>query len=388
MRIRTTMFLAVCALAACARAFPPSGGEPDRQPPRIISTTPAALAVVRPSDDKVVFRFDETLSERGFTEALVTVSPLDSALRVKRSGNEISVGIDGGWRADRVYRIVLLPGIRDLFGNDRKDAIELVFSTGPPVQETAIAGIVTDRITGRAAQNAVVTATRRADSALYMAVGDTGGFYSLRNVPLGTYDMRAYIDANRNRRRDRSESSDSGKAVTLGAASDTIAQLFAILPIDTTGPRLTKAVLMDSLHVRVTIDDWMDVTASLVPVGVVVYSLPDSVRIAAGSAATASEYERLRAALVAAADTSAAARRPSTGRPGGRSQGPAAGATHDIVVTLERVLRPGSYTITLSDLSNIQGFVGGGTVKFEVRETPPPRTGIRPDTVNARRQRP
>ena len=51
------------SLAACASASPPPGGPPDSEPPRLVKITPDTGAVsVRPP--KVVFRFDEVVSER------------------------------------------------------------------------------------------------------------------------------------------------------------------------------------------------------------------------------------------------------------------------------------------------------------------------------------
>ncbi|MGH7447100.1 MAG: Ig-like domain-containing protein, partial [Longimicrobiales bacterium] len=120
--------LAIGALS-CARPMAPPGGERDVVAPRLVSTKPGPLEVVAAGSTPVIFRFDERVSERGFSEALVSVSPLDSTLRVDRSGAEVRVQIDGGWRPDRVYRVVLLPGTRDLFGNERREPVELVFST-------------------------------------------------------------------------------------------------------------------------------------------------------------------------------------------------------------------------------------------------------------------
>jgi hypothetical protein len=188
---RITLAVLLAVAAGCARSYPPPGGEQDATSPRLLNTSPEPLATLPDFSGPVVFRFEERLSERGFSEALVVVSPLDGALRVDRGRSEVRVEIDGGWRPNRVYRVVILPGLRDMFGNARSEPIELVFSTGPPVPSTAIAGIVVDPISERAARNPIVNAIRRADSAAYMAVGDTAGFFALRHLPLGVYDLRA-----------------------------------------------------------------------------------------------------------------------------------------------------------------------------------------------------
>jgi hypothetical protein len=368
-------------LLACARAYPPPGGDPDRLPPGLVSTTPAPLEVVRGFTGPVVFRFDERLSERGFSEALVTVSPLDSTLRVQRARTEVRVSIDGGWRPDRIYRVVLLPGIRDLFGNERTEPTEVVFSTGPPVPNTAIAGIVLDRLTNGPAQRVVVRAVRRGDEAAYTAIGDTAGFFSLRHLPMGVYDVVAFSDANRNRRRDAVEPMDTARA-TLGAEADTVTLVFKVLAPDTTPPRMTAATALDSLRVRVTFDDHFDPAVPQAGANVQVHELPDSVQVATRGRTVilpVFEEERRAAQAAARADTAAAAAAADPAaapapapRPADAAPPPVHLPSRELVVELSAPLPPGTYTITLSGVVNISGLAGGGTARFEVRAPPEP----------------
>lgn len=373
-----SLALAVCA-GACARAYPPPGGEQDTTPPGLADVTPEALAVLPDYKGPVVFRFNERLSERGFSESLVVVSPLDGALRVDRGRREVRVSIDGGWRPNRVYRVIVEPGLRDLFGNARTEAVELVFSTGPPVPSTAIAGIVEDRLSGRGADAAVVTAVRRADTVSYMALADSSGFFALRHVPLGVYDLRAYSDQNRNRRRDFAEPVDSGRSVSLGSPTDTITEVFTLLPSDTTGPRVSDAESTDSMHVRVSFDDYLEPVDSLVPLQGRVVTLPDSAEYAlvvGGLHPTVWERQRpVPADTAAVADTVAPRPLPRTPPRPDHSTLP----NRDLVVRLDRPLRPGRYVITITNAVNINGLRGGGADDFQVRPPPP----VRPDTTGS-----
>jgi hypothetical protein len=371
--------LVLLLVGACARAYAPPGGERDTQAPLLVETAPAPLAVVEPFDGPVVFRFNDRLSERQFSEALIVVSPLDGALRVRRTGREVQVRIDGGWRPDRVYRIVLLPGVRDLFGNIRQESAEIVFSTGPEITATAIAGIVTDRITGRPVETGIVTAVRRGDGVEYMAVTDTAGFYSLRHLPLGEYDMLAWFDQNRNRRRDAAEPVDSGHVARLATAADTTAVVFDVMPVDTTPPRVVRAEAVDSLHVRVAFDDYFDVDVPPTATAEV-HRMPDSTRVAGyRSIVHAPVFERERAAARAARADTAIADDTVAALPR-RQQAPAAAAppsgrllpSRDVVVILDRPLPPGTYTVTVGGALNISGLTGGGVARFEVAPPPPP----------------
>src|SRR5690606_15752601 len=119
---------AVAVLFACARAYPPPGGEEDRIPPRIVSITPEPMSVGVARNARVVIRFDERISERGL-EGAVLVSPQTSAVRVDRGRSALRVSLRDGWEPDRIYHVVVQPVVRDLFGNTITEPLEVVFST-------------------------------------------------------------------------------------------------------------------------------------------------------------------------------------------------------------------------------------------------------------------
>jgi methionine-rich copper-binding protein CopC len=363
--------LLAIVLSACARPFPPPGGERDVAAPALVATEPAALSVIEPGSNPVIFRFNERLSERGFSEALVLVSPQDSAVRVSRGRTEVRVRMDGGWRAGRVYRVVLLPGVRDLFGNERREQAELIFSTGASIDSTALAGLVLDRITGAPAQRGVVSAVQLASGARYTAHADSSGFYSLRYLPLGEYDVSAFDDQNRNRRRDLLEPVDSGYAVSIAAAADTVAQIFNVLIPDTTAPQVERAQAIDSLHVRVVLDDHYDPPVLAQVPAPQIHMLPDSSLVAVGAEllTPAAFEQRARAE----ADSAAMPAATVPDRP-----------AREVIVRLDRPLRPGEYTVTFGPIANLHGLAGYGIARFEVQAIEPPPPALPPDTASAR----
>ena len=419
MTVRTTIRLVVVAGAfvACARNLPPPGGEEDRVPPQIVATTPETLSIVTDFEGPVVFRFAEKLSERGPTNPVI-VSPQPAEVEFTRSGEEIRVDLKGGWRRGVIYRVVLMPGIRDLFNNERREAAELVFSTGPQIPATAIAGLVTDRITGRPAQQAIVDATRREDSLVYSTAADSLAFFALRNVPIGSYDIVAYSDLNGNRRRDPTEPVSRSINQTLVRAADTVtvADQLVVTPPDTTPPRLARAEGRDSLQIRLFSDDWLEPAAPIASINVRILTLPDSTevegahRLMLADTFTAMMRERAEAARrdsLAAADTmvSDTTVRDTTGvrPPPGQGQriGQAAGGQRgigqaqapaippigplpyqELVLIPAAPLPPGTYLVEVSGLMNInQRFGGGGVAPFEIPDRRPP---VRPDTSSVR----
>ncbi len=395
---------AVALAAACAHPLPPPGGTPDKTPPRIIGTTPEDLAVVPEFKGEVIFRFDERISERG-VDGSVVVSPESGHMKVSHGRSNVRVKLDGGWRKDVIYHVLLAPGITDLFSNARKEPVELVFSTGPPITQTAIAGLVTDRITGRPVQGAVIDATQREDSLRYTTVTDTVGFFALGHLPVGTYDVVAFTDQNRNRRKDPSEAASVGVSQRLNSPQDTFPLDLVVVPQDTTPPRLARADGRDSMQVRMVTDDYLEPTLPLPVIQVHILALPDStpaggtlrlVTVDTFNAMTAraarveqAKRDSIRLdSLVAdsARGDTVAAKRLVAARQAARAQAQAAQAQparqtqqgpaipsigplpfQELVVIPSQPLAPGKYLLEASGLVNISGRQGGGgTAPFEI----------------------
>jgi hypothetical protein len=359
----------------------------------------------------VVIRFDERLSERlegvRSLEEAVLVSPETGEVRVRRGRRELRVSVAGGWQPGLVYRVVVLPVLRDLYGNVRTEAVELVFSTGAPIPETAVAGFVEDRLTGRVVPNARVHATHRDAIRTYMAVTDTAGFFSLRHVPEGSYDVVAWLDQNRNRAVNYAEPQDSG-SFTL-AARDTVILELGLLPGDTIPARLTRAEPIDSTKVRLSFDDYfepgpVDATGR-------VYRAEDSTFVAFGELIHATRLDSLlaaeRAAAEAAADTapavdvprppadspavdvprppadSPAMRERLERRPGAGQAAPEASPlpARELVLVLPAPLAAETaYYVVVEDLVNIRGVPGGGgTATFRTPAARPPEPEPEPE---------
>ena len=414
--------LGLAAALACARSLPPPGGEEDRESPRVVSTTPEHLAVVPGFKEPVVFRFAERLSEQGVRDDIVLISPRTGEAKVSRGRNEIRVELEGGWRDSTVYRVILLPGLRDLFGNEVRDPIELAFSTGSDIPNAVIGGLVSDRITGNPAAQALVEARIRGDSTVWVAAADSSSFFALRYLRPGFYDLTAWVDQNRNRRRDRSEPFAQGISQPINSPGDTVlVDNISVVPADTTPPTLQGAEARDSLQIRVRTDDFLDPAAPLSTIQIRLVALPDSNLIEGEHRLmTVDSFDVMKQRLdsiaaAAAADSALAADslRTDSARAGGvagqRGRGLARGVTpppttvpaavpapqfalpfQDLVVIPAMPLEPGArYLITLEGMRNISGRTGGkGPAPFEVPERPPPArdtTGAVVDTGSIRR---
>ena len=278
-------------LSACARQGPPPGGPEDVRPPVVVSTVPESFANLADFSGPVVFAFDERISERvtgGELDGAVIVSPRTGRVRVNHGRRELEVELDGGFRADFVYRVTLLPVVSDLFNNVMRDPFEIVFSTGPEPAPTVVAGLVWDRISGRPVQAVDIFATPSGGGDPFVARADANGLYALRYVPPGDYTLTAFRDVNRNGEIDRSEPRGEGDLEL--ASGDTIFFNPSLLAPDTTPSVPTAATPLDSVTILLEFDDYMDAEGAQAAVGVEVMRVVDSIALAVDSVFTELEY--------------------------------------------------------------------------------------------------
>jgi len=274
--VRTLLAGMILGAAACARQGAPSGGVGEQLPPFVIATVPDTFAVLERVRGPVVLRFQERISERaaeGTLEQAVLISPEPEEVRVRHRRRSLEVTPVGGFRSGVIYRITLLPVVRDLFGSRMEDPFELVFSTGPAeFPETVLAAVVHDRITGDPVEGYRVESSAP-DSLRYVGITDGDGIAILRFLPPGGHQITAYLDRNRNRIPDFTE--PQGRVAVELAPSDTVVMAVPVLQPDTTPAVLTRVEPLDSLSIRLAFDDYLDPARPPAEVGVRV--LQDSI---------------------------------------------------------------------------------------------------------------
>jgi hypothetical protein len=297
---------ALLLAAACARQEAPPGGEVDRLPPVVVAVVPEAFSAVEPSRDPIRIEFNERISERlagGTLEDAVTVSPRTGDVRVEHSRDALEVEVLGGLQPGLVYRVTVRPVVRDMFNNTMREPFEFGFSTGGLFHETALAGLIVDRLTGRPLNDLVVRVVGQggpeapADSVVHLARTDSG-VYTLRWLSPGPYRVVAFQDRNRDFLDDPLEIQGS-REITL-AAGDTAFLDFPVLEPDTTAALITRAEVVDSATIRLTFSDFLDPDLPLARVGRVL-----AVRETGGSAPDVLQllHEHRHLAILAALDS-------------------------------------------------------------------------------------
>ena len=370
----------------------------------MIRTVPDTFAEVEAVDDPLLIRFNERISERttsGPLDQAVVVSPRTGEVRVQHARDALEVDLSGGFRPGLVYRVTVLPVIQDMFGNTMPEPFEFVFSTGGAFTPNVVAGFVLERTTGLPAEGYRVRARSADDAAdttvVHVAVTDTAGFFALRYLPPGRYELTAFQDVNRNEALDFAEA--RGSRSLLFRQADTIPVELPVLRPDTSRAVLGRVTPEAPRSLRLEFDDFLDPD---VPTGDVAVVLePDSAPPVGTPPPPAVErvlhppaWEAWRDSLTAGeagAERAAPRRIP---RPGevpttpGQERGRIAGEdlpSRELLVILEAPLPANvPYRITVSGVVNINGLPFGGGTGSVVRQPEPADTAAVPgDTAVA-----
>jgi hypothetical protein len=225
----------------------------------VITTRPDTYEIVERDLETVLFVFDERISERptrGTLDDAVLVSPRTGEVDVDHGRDGLEVFLAGGFEEGRVYRVTLLPVISDLFGNTLRDPFELVFSTGPELVPSAVAGLAWDRVTGRGIEGLVVLAVDPRDSTVYQARTDTAGIYAFRYLPPGPYQVTAFQDRNADEAVDPME--PQGERLVQVTGADTLVAEIGVLQPDTTPSVVTAVEALGPRTVTLRFDDPVD----------------------------------------------------------------------------------------------------------------------------------
>ncbi len=190
---------------SCANQQPPSGGEDDKTPPKIIKMSPANNSI-KFSGNSIKFFFDEYVNRRSFEESF-KISPLPKGrAKFDWGSKDVEVIFEEGFEKNKTYSVVITKDFRDVNGgNQLNSPINFAFSTGDKIDKGSISGkifansldrmLVSCYILNSQNENFVKPDTLKPD---YVTQPDENGNYTLLNLAEGKYRLYAFNDDDRN----------------------------------------------------------------------------------------------------------------------------------------------------------------------------------------------
>jgi len=255
--------VALAIICACAEIRPPSGGPPDKTPPKFVSSIPTSGEIGVAGEPKIKIRFSEPVQSG--TGPQVFISPRPSRKpNVKWHGNELSISLPEALRPNQTYVIQVSAATADLRGNKLDSAVIIAFSTGNTLDSGIIAGqVIRD---GSAAAGAAValyavssdTVTLVYDSvsADYMTVCNQKGAFEFRFLPNRLFRLVSFFDKNRNEQfNPRTEPYGlPDRPIQVGGPLGLSKMALEIVAVDTALPQVLSAIYTQNrvLKIRLT----------------------------------------------------------------------------------------------------------------------------------------
>lgn len=264
------IFLAtlVLIIKSCATPVAPTGGEPDRTGPVVVSTTPAN-GTTNFSGDEVRFHFDKFVDRNSFRRN-VSIEP-DLGIEFEVSFSRRSGVIEFANPLPENTTIVIQVGteVTDTNRNRMDRPHVLAISTGDVLDDGIITARVLDAETGRGESGRRVLLYREpvdlSERANYLAISDTSGAVQFGYISEGTYKAFWLNDVNRNRRWDRDrERAQPFYVETVNIAqgdSINIGTLYVSTP-DTIAPRIEGVGLLSERRLRLRLSEPVEYSQS------------------------------------------------------------------------------------------------------------------------------
>ncbi len=250
----------VLFFCSCANQLPPSGGEDDRTPPKIISITPKPNTV-NFRGNKVKIKFDEYVDRRSFEESFFISPRPEGENKFDWSGKEVEVGFPKPLDKNKTYVIVIGKDLKDFRGGNKIESpLTFAFSTGEKIDEGKISGRVYadnyERIKVLAyLKNGKTEDDLNPENHLpeYITQVSQDGAFVFTNLPAGDYRLFAIIDEDRNNKfdKDADRVSALSQDYTLTKDSMEAGEInFVLKEFDTdkTNPEFLKLLAPDSLN--------------------------------------------------------------------------------------------------------------------------------------------
>lgn len=189
-------------LVSCATPVAPTGGEPDKTGPKIVSTFPAN-GTINFSNDEVSFTFDDYVNRNSFRNALTIEPGINVEYKIRWRRKTAIIEFQDVLPESTTIIFSLSSELRDMRNNPIPAPITLGLSTGPVIDR----GEVKLRVIGlqpSSKVNEVSVLLYRIpfdldNPANYISTPDTGGVVKFSYLSEGKYAGLLLHDINRNR---------------------------------------------------------------------------------------------------------------------------------------------------------------------------------------------
>lgn len=223
-------FLTALLVVGCANIVPPSGGNKDTKPPKLLAISPADSQLSN-RVSKIEMSFNEYI-ELNNPATEVQISPLLTLpMSVTAVGKKVTIRLtDSLLQPNTTYRISTNNAIKDMHEGNPFPRYTYTFSTGPYFDSLNLDGIVYDAASGMPDTGTFILLydAKLSDSVVvkqkpsYVTKVTDGGKFSFKGLPYKRFHIYALHDANGNLVYD-------GKGEMIGFIDSTVAPVSEVV---------------------------------------------------------------------------------------------------------------------------------------------------------------
>ena len=235
------------SIYSCATIGTPTGGPKDTIPPQLVKIRPGQ-GTLNFRDNVVRLEFNEPIQAKDLQNQLIITPGNAGKYKTKLSKNTIEFLFDQPFDTNTTYTLNFREGLLDLNESNPPKNLQLAFSTGAYLDSLSLNGKVTELLTGRPVEDALVAIYRANDTLnsfnrrpYYLTKTNKEGIYQFQNLKTGKYLINSTKDLNNNLKTDPRNEPFGFLKDTINLNSNIDSLHINILSINTSELRINNA---------------------------------------------------------------------------------------------------------------------------------------------------
>ncbi len=196
------LFLINIVMTGCAEVVPPPGGEIDKSPPYIISTTPLNGQLLTPRGNSVTIIFSERLVKPQSGQSIFISPKQKTEPKIDWKSDAIIISFADSFQTNSTYIISFSSDIKDLRGNRLDSNLTIAFRTGNKLSSGKVSGFVYAENKPQAGMmvglydSELMNDSSRIDSLApdYIVYTNKKGFFQFKYLPEKNFHLLAFKD--------------------------------------------------------------------------------------------------------------------------------------------------------------------------------------------------
>jgi uncharacterized protein (DUF2141 family) len=189
---------------SCANPVPPTGGEIDRTPPKVMNFSPPNK-MVNFKSPSIQLEFDEYIQNVASIGNIIISPSLEKAPKISTKGKKLKLDFEEELSPNTTYTINFGDAIKDFNEGNVLEGLTYVFSTGPFLDSLTLKGKIVNAFDNGPVENIIVALYKEnKDSILvkskpdYFVKTTAQGMFSFNYLKEGIYFIAALDDKNMN----------------------------------------------------------------------------------------------------------------------------------------------------------------------------------------------